>query len=349
MATSYGTLVVNRYMVLYPNSPIQGVILDSVVDPTRPHFAYYDKETSDVATSFLQTCNLSPACKAKWAPEGGIVPAFQETLAQVAAKTQSCVNTHFPALSGPEGASRIKRKALFGQAVESFQYYERMAVPAFIYRLRRCSADDVPALQKYAKETGLDVDPKTETFHTITSHGSAADRQSMVINALINGSELWHGRGPAPNMDDLRRFDKEGLFSPGAALEIGRLLEAGFPTYRPDEHFMELADPAYPVMMLNGTGDLGAPVQYVNEIARKRPHWYYRPFPLVGHTPFVVQFPCVLMHIPLFFAEPNINPFGFHLCAGKMPTSADSLDWLGTTAPVQNASEKLFGTPKLYG
>ena len=87
LGTSYGTLVVNRFMTMYPKAKVTGVVLDSVVNPLEPNFAQYDADASEVGEQFVALCDENPVCRRVWAPLSAI-KAFKATVSEISNGTQ---------------------------------------------------------------------------------------------------------------------------------------------------------------------------------------------------------------------------------------------------------------------
>ena len=138
------------------------------------------------------------------------------------------------------------------------------------------------------------------------------------------------------------------LLPSGSSLKTLYLAEMGFPRYIPDEFYRRLADPHYPVMMVHGEWDLATPLKYAKQVHTQRPHWYFEPLPLLGHSSTAVQaigIKCVMQHIVRFMDDPGTNPYKKPFCAEQLPP----LDWQGVSPQVAAVAATYFGTSSLYG
>ena len=127
---------------------------------------------------------------------------------------QECINLNFPQLAGPHGAALLKRRVLFAKLNQALEFYNRMLLPAFIHRLRRCSPADVQALRTCMAALGCADHTEPQQFPPGVP---PFVRQSMVLNALIQLSEGLYFGGSHPSMSRVKDMDRTAMFSTGAA------------------------------------------------------------------------------------------------------------------------------------
>lgn len=102
-----------------------------------------------VDRQWLHRCDLAPACAPHWPT--GLVPTWERVVQSMQNGSNTCVGDHWPWLSGRAGADRLRLqlKAL------AASWWSRPLGPAVIWRLDRCSAEDVAQLEAWMATNGL--------------------------------------------------------------------------------------------------------------------------------------------------------------------------------------------------
>jgi pimeloyl-ACP methyl ester carboxylesterase len=230
---SYGTLWAQRYLQL-ADGQADGVVLDSVVPPTRFSLLEYDAQTDPVAERLARLCARQPACRSKL---GADPWAFlRQTLAMVDAGHCAELEVSRADLSqiGSELiTSPLLRRHLF----------------ALMYRVRRCDPADLSVLEHYASLMG-------ELPETLP-------RSSSVLQSNIALSELGT---PTPDLADLEVACDEATFCPEVSLELRALYDA-WPRYPTDRYWGRWFRTRTPILALNGDYDPQTPFEQASRIA----------------------------------------------------------------------------------
>ena len=99
---------------------------------------------------WLEQCALDPDCGPHW--PGGLVRTWQAVLQSIQNNSNACVAVNWPWLGGRQGADRL-RVAL---KMVSASWWGRPLAPAVVWRLDRCSPQDVAELDAWMATNGLD-------------------------------------------------------------------------------------------------------------------------------------------------------------------------------------------------
>ncbi|KAF0716467.1 Aste57867_2836 [Aphanomyces stellatus] len=232
---SYGTYLVERLMHLSPNaSHVKGYILDSLqserfTDTVAPFFSNWDRDVAGIGTSaprrvssclvlsrltrelvdrFFAVCNRDAFCAAKIGPDARqtLVRAFEALDANTSAC--SAVLRAAATKGGYATPSGVVRQLLynwFGLRTT------RVLIPAYIYRLQRCSRDDVAWLQRLSVPPAL-TDPEEGDDARGPYMGKSSGISSLVYDNIVF-NELW--QAPSPSVETLYHDSVQALFSAG--------------------------------------------------------------------------------------------------------------------------------------
>jgi pimeloyl-ACP methyl ester carboxylesterase len=233
---SYGTQWAHRYLRLFPHQAA-GVILDSIVHPelTINKLSKYDEHFNDAGKQYLHACGDDAFCSNKLGSDPWL-------------KATSLMNDVYAGNHCPEflqiGLSRHGLRGLFGSLL--FRYWEeRAVVPAFLYRLERCSPADVAALQHLVAI--LDAEsPLTETRRLF----------GQLLGVNISLSERWPS--PPPPLEEIDAYAEQALVSLDVSSRLAHTYDL-WPRYSPDEYASQWADTDVPLLMLQGTLDPATP------------------------------------------------------------------------------------------
>ncbi|ETV91257.1 hypothetical protein H310_14111 [Aphanomyces invadans] len=279
---SYGTAVVSRVMHFSP-SVVRGFILDGVQSeafPTwidAPTFTNWDRDFSDVADRFLDLCHDDAFCRSKFSTLRG---TLQVLYADLDSGKHNCT-AFVKSLGNDDIAPSNILRALFGSFFPDMAM--RLLVPVFIYRLRRCTANDMDVM----------------TFALIRVYGDSegggggdppdvdAPDSSMLYKTIVF-SELW--QRPSPGLMDLYQVFANSTMSSGiysqvleyclfagvvaaeqSCVDLGTMLpttaSATNFTYTPDTYFNVTATipPHTSVLVLSGKLDPQTPHKYAED------------------------------------------------------------------------------------
>lgn len=217
---SYGTILVQRHMVLRPEQPT-AVILDSA-GPVDGSAALLDVNFDAKAREILALCAADATCASKLGPDP--IARAEEVIAL------------------PDSPCRLLPDARqsFGQLLRG-DFFNRLLLPATIYRALRCNADDRAWLEKVA------------AYRAWMDGLFVAGYSSTVANN-ITYSELWRTDKTVSEIF----AESDSLIANGGA----KLLAPGadrWPTYPRDEYDGRWPDSPAPTLVLMAGLDAIAP------------------------------------------------------------------------------------------
>jgi pimeloyl-ACP methyl ester carboxylesterase len=194
---SYGTYWANRYLQLFPKQA-DGVVLDSIAAPGSS-LARQDADANEAARDLLGVCAKDATCAGKLGTD-----PWARALALVAKLDSG----HCADLAPPTGLTRKEAMRLaIGNML--MQPSVRRYVPALLYRLDRCSPNDITALTKFFSAL-FGASPGEDEF---------LEGWGFVLSNNIMFSELWES--PPPSSAELAAI-REGAVA-------SREITAGLP------------------------------------------------------------------------------------------------------------------------
>lgn len=241
---SYGTYWAQRYLHIRPEQPT-AVVLDSVV-PVVFDFAEFDRGFDDKAHEVLELCAADATCSAKLGADP--IARAQEVIDTA---DSPCALFPMPQLH-------------FGGLVGG-DYFDRLLLPATIYRFLRCDAGD--------QEWLATVADYHEWFWGLFSAGFSSTVQRNVMY-----SELWQTDA---TVDDLMEARKDMLaFDASATWAI----EAStWPRYPRDEYYGKWPTTPAPILVLQGGLDARTPFGSVVSAQYSGANQYYVELPIAVH------------------------------------------------------------------
>ncbi|OWZ11605.1 Serine protease [Phytophthora megakarya] len=209
---SYGTMFAERLMHLSPPE-VTGYVLDGVSTMTAApadkfaYFSNWDIDFGEVSDVFLALCEEDSDCNARFQPNG-----LNNTLESLIEQFDNDPNSTCAALvNGTQGLDTptpsFGLRSALGSALMSS--YTRSLIPPVVYRLQRCSPDDVEVLTQFFTAT-------VETKNAKTQDNAY---QSMLLYNLIVYSEGWES--PLPTTSDLKsRFINAKMSDSGGVYTV---------------------------------------------------------------------------------------------------------------------------------
>jgi len=242
---SYGTYWAQRYLQLFPRQP-SAVTLDSACQSGLCSFLkipyWYDR----VGKKYLSACANDAVCASKL----GLDPVAKVRDAIARANARTC-----PGLRKIDGEAL---RQVYGWLIASFDL--RVLVPSTTYRILRCDADDVLALQRFEAAIMTSVGP--------SGFGPAASAtlSSEVVGYNIAFSELEED--PPVSRAELADLLRDAVFAtPNAGI---RDLYDAWPRYARNAWVGAYPTSSVPLLLMNGTLDPQTPQEFAETIA---PHY----------------------------------------------------------------------------
>lgn len=243
---SYGTYWAQRYLQIFPQQPTT-VVLDGVCQSGICSLTKYGKWFDDVGKKFLGECAQDAFCASKMGPDP--VAKVREALAALDARTCSGITA---------GWRAAEMRRIFTMFLASFQM--RNLVPATAYRILRCSADDVTAINHMLQTI-------TQWFGGRRAWANGDDLSSDVLGMNIAMSELEEE--PPISKAQLLQLMADAVFFEKDDTQLRDLYDI-WPRYAHDEYVGKYPQSPVPVLLLNGTLDPQTPVEFAQIVA---PHY----------------------------------------------------------------------------
>ena len=239
---SYGTYLVQRFISIY-DFMLQGAIIDGIVPAAKDENGFssldtYDSNYNDLALSIATMCDEDVTCSAKLHTYGADTTiVIQNTFNNIDAGT----------ICEPLKTT-ITRKSLRNKSAELISnFYGRLLYPALLYRINRCSSEDVGILTTLFED---DNEPATEEELMNFSDN---------LNVNIAVSELMTGKSLAIAQEETPIY----IASPDALIDSYQHTEVvQWPQYPLDQYSYKWAETDLPLLMLSGNMDPQTPLTF---------------------------------------------------------------------------------------
>ncbi|DAZ98768.1 TPA: LOW QUALITY PROTEIN: hypothetical protein N0F65_003984, partial [Lagenidium giganteum] len=177
---SYGTYLTERVMHLAPEI-VKGYLLDGVSADRGNPFTFMTSDMLPVSKRLAEACEDDEFCRSKFTKEiaqyGSLYEAFIQIVNGFDNSPNRCVDFLVKAQNdekkastdteSSDSASMVVKQFLIGFTADE----KRVLVPAYLYRINRCSDDDLAFLQTYRS---LENEPsKNEPLDEAGSHDDA--------------------------------------------------------------------------------------------------------------------------------------------------------------------------------
>jgi len=330
---SYGTYLAQRFAYLYPDM-LDGLILDGVVPAGPKKGLYpidsYDQNANQLVLDILQRCDADPICGSRMRAYGADSLAL---LAGTYAKIDG-------ASLCPDLAPLITRTALHQKLAELGRDWRgRMVLPAMIYRINRCGADDAAIIKALFTEQ---AEPEEDETYPAFSFN---------LNTHIITSELIGGLSLA----QAQAFSDTAYASPDETLSQYTARDViGWPVYPPDAATHQWPATDIPMLLLNGDMDPQTPDHFARFAKSHYP----------GDRQYLVQFPTANHGTLLWTLLQDIDIMNVDTCAGRIlfdfvndpetppDTTCTALmirpDFSGASDQARDAASKYFFTTSVW-
>ena len=253
LGISYGTYWAQRHLQVRPYQPT-AVILDSTLPAVGMVWTDFDKHKDNTAHAVLALCQSDATCSAKLGPD----PHAKAEQALAAFDAGKCV-------VGSYDWTRIR--FIFGVMYLGWGgYYERLLLPASIYRVLRCNAADRTWLSK--------------VFAYQPTYGYWGAGYSDVVYWNIARSEFWPPNGPTPA--DLVAQQKTMLAIDDGLPEVAAIAPL-WPAYPHDAYYGSWPSSPAPILVLQGGLDPATPYAALVKPHYSRPGQHFVELPKANH------------------------------------------------------------------
>ncbi len=308
---SYGTYHAQRYLQIYPDQP-DGVIIEGIVPPDYG-YTTYDTEQNEIGMQLIARCEHEASCSDHFAGRRpwDVAAGLDDLLA----------DGHCPevdtAIAGIHGGLR----GLLGSMMYLDLFHN--LVPAVVFRLDRCSPEDVAALGQF-------VGIVQSVFGTVDL------TETLQVNIATN--EMWFD-GALTASQALAAWQAT-VMSIGFTKDLANL-DVSWPDFPKDAYVGRYSDYSGPMLMLQGGFD---PATVPSRATAVRDHynaanqtWAF--FPDGAHQVSGPEHPCG-HDLVLRFLEKPTSPIDL-TCIGGLA----SIDFAGDP----NANMALLGTTDAWG
>ncbi|CAF0933702.1 unnamed protein product [Adineta steineri] len=337
---SYGTFWLERFLLIYPNL-VQSAAMDGLYHPLLSSDSRTNIGVAPISYEFLKYCEQQVECGQYFPVDQPPFIMLKNILQQMDLNNQMCVSNN---LTEFNLTSEILRYLLYTSMVTADTYFVRTIIPAVIFRLNRCNADDVIILKYFFRVSLANLNPVPDPNNPPGFLFSKA----LQMNIILSETYLALNESYVSNSVILRWYNAT-VFAPQKPLQYN-LLYPQWPKYPLDQYRFQISTYS-PLLMLNGGLD-AATITYQSEhlASITTPNRTFYEIPLAGHvtsTIAAVGYTCPLQLI-LSWLFPLVFPANWKdpSCIRNLPTS---IDFVGVTEAVQQISMALFNISQPFG
>jgi pimeloyl-ACP methyl ester carboxylesterase len=305
---------------------------------------YSDLDASMSATGrrFSQLCMEDEKCASLVGPDPyGAMEDFFENL-----NTQPCIQ-QFGGLVTP----RILRENFFQLLKNPIS---RPAVFPILYRIRRCSEDDLSRITQVVQKLffGSPVAPPSAPYLTSIEYSS-------VLNNHISVSEMWaDNNSSALSRQQIEERVASTPFGGYRKFELSTLYPT-WPRYSLDDYHGKYANTTVPVLLLAAELDVDAPINWAEQAASQgfnKPNQRLIKIPYGSHntllnTPVTNSdktcgFQLIKQFIDSGATSGMYSPVSINT---ECTTKVEVVDFAGTTTAVRDYATEFVGSPDIWG
>lgn len=270
---SYGTGLVQRYLQVAPGQATSA-ILSSFSNFGVWDLVNWDVEHNKIGKIVFDACGADPICSSKLGTKDKPWATLGETLKtiQKAPNEMGCAGFKYDHLRGA--------LALF-----SDNYAFRDLLPALVYRIHRCSAEDVNALSGFRAAFFSSVNGSQGHNDAITNGSSEVLQNVIITSEMITL--------PPESMATATEKDAELYYSAKMGLNFVGMYSNGFKDksgepaapYPHDSFFGHYSSKLTPMLLFNGTLDPSTPIIPARKVAQHYtgPYQHFVEIPRAGH------------------------------------------------------------------
>eukprot|EP01084_Bolivina_argentea_P053941 98948_1 len=302
IGASYGSLWLDRLLLLYPNINLKGVIYDGVLN-SETDMIYWNRNSGDISMSYFSLCLLSNICNQYFNQFGtGVAEQFRYFYESYNDGTNECVNKIPLFNDTSNGITSYIIKSFFWNTINyDVFFHDFKTFPyAVIYRFLRCNSYDQQILQNWFMVTAS----------MLAEFGAIFMNDSAPLHDLINYSELLikplpNGTIYIPSPQEEINWSNDALLSNDNAAptvnttnsyKINQYMNAGLLYPINQDTWHKISNSNHERLLLHGNMDFNAPYfqdTKFNQNYYNKTNWNLVSFPLIGHTPIFWGDECV--------------------------------------------------------
>lgn len=333
-AVSYGSLWLDRFLQIYPTI-VEAAVMDGVVNPIGQSISRSDLWASSISWQFLNYCQLQPECNAYFPVAQPAPIMLHQILQELQLDEQLCIRLF---LDEYQLTTNKLRTLLFSLIRRGERYMDRTVIPALIYRLNRCTSDDVTVLKYFFNVT---LSYLSEEYSGLIF--------SDVLSYHITQSEMWLAANETEIDEKTYNSWLDSTIMASERPSNYFSLRAEWPKYPLDQYYGRYASNVS-VLMLSGQLDPAATfpdASYLASLTEKTRKFYE--IPLAGHVTIEILaagYSCPA-DIAMSWLFPDLFPaeFGDPRCIKDLPRT---IDFVGATELGQQYSLKFLNTKKPF-
>lgn len=331
---SYGTYFIQRFISIY-DTMVNGVIIDGVVIPNSDQnglFAIdqYDANFHKLALDVAAKCDQDETCGSKLQTLGPDTQTVIEQTFQIIDQGKICKPLQ----------SMVTRQSLRHVSADLISDYGgRQLYPAMIYRINRCSPEDVNIIT-----TMFEEDDTPETQDEILGFNQNLNT-NIIVNELIGGKNLIQAQKESNNYFAATDETIEHYLS---------LEQTNWPQYPTDQYTHKWTESTLPVLILNGDMDPATPFSFASQVKDHLKGQYQYLVRLPG-IPHGTLFLSLMKNTPLEEAETCSSQLMFNFIKDVTKTPDTSCterliqpDFSGTSNGAKNAAKNFFGSDAVW-
>jgi len=332
---SFGTFWGNRFLQVFPNAA-DAAHFDSFGSPNRYEYFLAYELVDWVGTSLLHKCTEDAFCGSNAGNGYPVDVNLRNLLEEAERGTLPCIASLPPQLEGTSWVSTFQQ--LFGALLGPKQV-QLALVPPLLYRVRRCSSEDVDVIVHL---WNLLFTPTNATVEPTDCSISSVILYNLFMSEGVQNP-------PPPPLETTLAHTKFSLFSaPVALLEESYVLYDTWPKYAWDQYVHGYPKVEIPLLLTNGDLDISTPwaqaifsTHYYNTSIVKLPNC---PHVSLLYSPVTNSLiPCGIQIAAQFFSSPE-RPINT-TCVSYLK----GIDWTVSTPMGKLTSQQFFGTSDAWG
>eukprot|EP01124_Arcella_intermedia_P016473 TRINITY_DN23088_c0_g1_i1.p1 TRINITY_DN23088_c0_g1~~TRINITY_DN23088_c0_g1_i1.p1 ORF type:complete len:376 (+),score=73.30 TRINITY_DN23088_c0_g1_i1:543-1670(+) len=341
---SFGTFWGQKYATIFPEQA-DAFVFESFVAMNRYSYFEAPQLVDWVGRQILNYCGLDPVCAGRVTKGTDVVTTVEGIFRDIKAGTFPCLS-QLPSEIAPDNDWYTAFQELFGHLLGTTRSQIPLT-PAFVYRLQRCSAEDVKVITYFWNVSRVEPPPD------FTTTASPCDISNVILYNMLWVEGI--NEVPPPSYEEIYQISRSSLFTPHISdFKHNRELYDAWPRYAPDKWNRKMPQTSKPILLVAGDVDLSTPYPqsasaYLS-YKEANPNTYisFVHLPTCPHVALLNSMtpsgiPCGLTVVTQFFQN------GGQLKDDSCTKSINPVDWLFETPSSQNWSIHFFGVADGWG